>query len=76
MQETVRGEMIAAPARASRQAQAPASAPTAAVAHSVAAVFSPVTDMPCFMMTPAPRKPMPVTIWAATRVGSVSRWKV
>jgi hypothetical protein len=34
-------------------------------------VFSPVTDMPYFMITPAPRKPIPVTICAATRVGSV-----
>jgi hypothetical protein len=60
---------MAAPATASRQAHAPASAPTAAVAHKVAAVFSPVTDEPCFMITPAPRNPTPVTIWATTRVG-------
>ena len=68
--------MIPAPTIASRHIHAPANAPTAAVAHSVAAVFSPVTDEPCFMITPAPRKPMPVTICAATRVGSCSRWKV
>jgi hypothetical protein len=30
--------------------------------HSVAAVFNPVTEDPCFMITPAPRKPIPVTI--------------
>ena len=40
---------------------APAQEPTAAEAHSVAAVLSPRTSMPCFMMTPAPRKPMPDT---------------
>ena len=57
-------------ASASRHSHAPASAPTAAVDHSVAAVLSPVTDRPCFMITPAPKNPMPETIWAATRVGS------
>ena len=40
---------------------APAQEPTAADAHSVAAVLRPRTSMPCFMMTPAPRKPMPET---------------
>jgi len=35
--------------------------PTAADAHSVAAVLRPRTSMPCFMMTPAPRKPIPDT---------------
>src|SRR3954465_2302379 len=40
---------------------APAQEPTAAEAHSVAAVLSPRTSMPCFMMTPAPRKPIPET---------------
>ncbi len=43
----------------------------------MAAVFNPDTDAPCFMMTPAPRKPIPETIWAATRVGSASGpWKL
>jgi hypothetical protein len=54
--------MIPAPVTASRHIHAPAKAPTAAVAHSVAAVFNPVTEDPCFMITPAPRKPIPVTI--------------
>jgi len=40
---------------------APAQAPTAAEHHSVAAVLRPQTLLPCFMMTPAPRKPTPDT---------------
>src|SRR5581483_818298 len=44
--------------------------PIAATTQSVAAVVSPRTDRPSRMMAPAPRKPMPVTIWAAMRVGS------
>ena len=42
---------------------APAQEPTAADAHSVAAVLRPRTSMPCFMMTPAPRKPIPDTTY-------------
>ena len=44
--------------------------PIAATTQSVAAVVSPRTDTPWRMMAPAPRKPIPVTIWAAMRVGS------
>src|SRR3954454_8125749 len=44
--------------------------PIAATSHSVAAVVSPRTDRPSRMIAPAPRKPIPVTIWAAMRVGS------
>src|SRR4051794_6277836 len=44
--------------------------PIAATSHSVAAVVSPRTERPCRMIAPAPRKPIPVTIWAAMRVGS------
>src|SRR3954453_6504489 len=44
--------------------------PTAATTHSVAAVVSPRTESPSRMIAPAPRKPMPVTIWAAMRDGS------
>src|SRR5438128_3700536 len=44
--------------------------PIAATTHSVAAVVSPRTERPCRMIAPAPRKPMPVTICAAMRVGS------
>jgi hypothetical protein len=40
---------------------APAQDPTAADAHSVAAVLRPRTFMPSFMIAPAPRKPMPET---------------
>lgn len=39
-----------------------AKAPTAEVAHNVAAVFNRVTDTPCSMITPAPKNPTPVTI--------------
>src|SRR5829696_2045822 len=44
--------------------------PIAAATHSVAAVVRPRIDNPWRMIAPAPRKPMPVTIWAAMRVGS------
>src|SRR5256714_4668269 len=44
--------------------------PIAATTHSVAAVVRPRTERPWRMIAPAPRKPMPVTIWAAIRVGS------
>src|SRR3954452_22182945 len=44
--------------------------PIAAVSHSVAAVVRPRTFIPWLMIAPAPRKPMPVTICAAIRVGS------
>lgn len=42
----------------------------AAVAQIVAAVVSPETPVPLRMMVPVPKKPTPVTIWAATRDGS------
>src|SRR5437868_4092359 len=45
--------------------------PIAATSHSVAAVVSPRTERPCRMIAPAPRKPMPLTICAAMRVGSM-----
>ena len=41
-----------------------------ALTDSVAAVVNPRTDRPCRMIAPAPRKPIPVTICAAIRVGS------
>src|SRR6476661_5296489 len=50
---------------------APEAIPIAATTHSVAAVVSPRTEKPCRMIAPAPRKPTPVTICAAIRVGSV-----
>src|SRR4051794_21993214 len=50
---------------------APHAIPTAATTHSVAAVVRPRIDSPSRMIAPAPRKPMPVTICAAMRVGSV-----
>src|SRR3954451_20981539 len=49
---------------------APHAMPIAATTHSVAAGVSPRTDSPSRMIAPAPRKPMPVTICAAMRVGS------
>ncbi len=39
----------------------PDKTPTAAEHQSVAAVFNPQTLLPSFMMTPAPRKPIPDT---------------
>src|ERR671924_224197 len=44
--------------------------PIAATTQSVAAVVRPRTARPCRMIAPAPRKPIPVTICAAIRVGS------
>ena len=46
---------------ASASMSLPAIEPTAAEHQSVAAVFSPRTFIPSFMMTPAPRKPIPET---------------
>ena len=48
----------------------PAAIPIAATTQSVAAVVRPRTEMPRTMIAPAPRKPIPVTICAAIRVGS------
>src|SRR5438270_7041154 len=45
--------------------------PIAATSHNVAAVVSPRTERPCRMIAPAPRKPIPLTICAAMRVGSM-----
>src|SRR5689334_1673023 len=44
--------------------------PIAATSHSEAAVVSPRTERPWRMIAPAPRKPIPLTICAAMRVGS------
>ena len=44
---------------ASKGRSAPQNAPTAAEHQRVAAVLRPRTFMPSFMITPAPRKPMP-----------------
>src|SRR3954471_238902 len=44
--------------------------PIAATTQRVAAVVSPRTERPSRMIEPAPRKPIPVTICAATRDGS------
>ena len=46
--------------------------PTAEIAQMEAAVVKPLMLSPSFMMTPAQRKPTPVTIPWATRVGSTS----
>ena len=45
--------------------------PIAATNQIVAAVVIPVIPSSDLKMTPAPRKPTPVTIWAATRMGSL-----
>ena len=57
-------------ARASKGRPAPQAIATAVSSHAVAAVVSPVTLSPLTKMSPAPMKPIPVTIWAATREGS------
>ena len=47
------------------------STPTAAVVQIEAAVVSPRTVSPSRKITPAPRKPIPVMIPCAMRVGSM-----
>ena len=55
---------------ASHHSPAPHAMPIAAVSQMVAAVVRP-RIAPCRVrMMPAPRKPMPETIWEATREGS------
>ena len=49
---------------------APQAMPTAAETQMVAAVVSPRTTSLPLKMTPAPKKPIPLTIWAAMRDGS------
>ena len=49
---------------------APAAIPMAAVTQIAAAVVRPRTESRRTKISPAPRKPTPVTIWAATREGS------
>ena len=58
--------------RLGAQKPAPAKVPTIAEHHKVAAVLSPCTLIPSRKIMPAPRKPIPVTTCAATRVGSPS----
>ena len=63
---------IAVTVTASSSRPAPAAMPMAADSHTAAAVVSPCTEPRRKMMMPAPRKPMPETIWAATRDGSTT----
>jgi hypothetical protein len=49
----------------------PTRIPIAAVTQMEAAVVRPRTDSPSLKITPAPRKPMPVMMPCAMRVGSV-----
>ena len=48
----------------------PHAIPIAATIHNVDAVVSPVTVNPCLKTVPAPIKPIPVIICAATLEGS------
>ena len=54
--------------QAARMKPLPASTPIAPVLQMLAAVLRPRTLRPSRMITPAPRKPMPLTTWAAMRV--------
>src|SRR5690606_17923881 len=58
---------------ASTYAPQPAAIPIAATTHSVAAVVKPTTLPRAWMIVPAPRKPIPLTICAASRAGSAVR---
>src|SRR5262245_18503406 len=55
------------------QNPAPAAIPIAPTSQTLAAVVRPRIVKPWRKISPAPRKPMPVTTWAATRLGSTSR---
>ena len=55
---------------ASSGSPAPAADPIAAVTQIAAAVVRPRTESRRTKISPAPRNPTPVTIWAATREGS------
>src|SRR5690242_12569118 len=59
-----------APAAVTHQSPAPVASPTAALVHSAAAVVIPRTEPRSRMIAPAPMKPMPEAICAATRIGS------
>ena len=48
----------------------PTARPIPAVAQIPAAVVNPRTNCFWMMIVPAPMKPMPLTTWAATRLGS------
>ena len=54
----------------------PQAIPIAATIHNVEAVVNPVTVSPCLNTVPAPMKPIPVIIWAATLDGSPNGYKV
>ena len=53
----------------SREVAGAARHPDSATTQSPAAVVTPRTESPWRMITPAPRNPIPATIWAAIRVG-------
>ena len=57
------------PTAASMRKPAPANVPIAPLHHNVAAVFMPRTLKPSRKITPPPKKPRPLTTWAAIRVG-------
>ena len=58
------------PTAAISHSPAPAAIPIAAAVHRLAAVVRPRIEVPYLRIAPAPRKPIPDTIWAAIRVGS------
>ncbi len=72
MKPTMMRKCIAVTVTASNSRPDPAAMPIAADSHTAAAVVSPCTEPRRKMMMPAPRKPMPETIWAATRDGSTT----
>ena len=77
-QRPQRDERAMVPMNAARVVAGAGAMPIAAASQSVAAVVRPRTVRPWRMIAPAPRKPMPVTICAAIRVGSKtipSRWE-
>ena len=62
--------MITTTDTASTWRPAPTARPIPPVVQMLAAVVSPRTEAPIRRMAPAPKKPMPLTTWAAMRPGS------
>ena len=63
--------MNSVPVAASKRRFAAQRIPIAALHQRVDAVVSPLTFLESFIITPAPRKPIPATTWAATLVVSL-----
>ena len=71
LRKTLENKIITVPDIASSIKPLAHKTPIDAVHHNVAAVVNPLIFTPSFNITPAPKKPIPVTIWAAILVTSM-----